>query len=295
MDSILYLLARADRPERPNYRICESVSPACPVRATTYGYVPNLGANALFTAWFAILALLALGFGIRARAWTYTIALGVGTILETLGYGGRLMMNPNPWNENGFKLQICCLVLAPSALAACVYLTLKHLVNYFGPEHSLIKPRLYPWLFVGCDLGSMVLQGIGGGVAASAGRKMKLINLGNRLIIAGIAFQVVTMALCGALMSVYFLRYRKARKNGGNSSGSEKSNYQIGVETDPRARRRIATFCWAVGGAYITILIRCIYRYVKYQLFTLLTGFNMAEELTDAIVSLRWLAVGVIH
>jgi len=248
---------------RPTYKACDGISALCPVAATTYGYVPIRAPNALFTAWFAILLIIALTFGIRSKMWTYTTALGIGTALEMAGYVGRLLMNPNPWNEDGFKLQICCLVLAPSALAACVYLTLKHLVNFFGPEHSLIKPRLYPWIFVGCDILSMVLQGIGGGVAASAGgdgSNFKLVQMGNRLIIAGIAFQVATMTVCGVLMVGFIFKFRKARKSGGlNSPGQEKSDYHV-LATDPKERKKVIIFCWAVTFAYITILIRCIYR-----------------------------------
>lgn len=243
---------------RPTYKTCkDGISAICPVKATTYGYVPILAPNALFTAWFALLALLALGFGIKSRTWTYTLALFTGTALEALGYGGRLMMNPNPWNDAGFKMQICCLVLAPSALAACIYLTLKHLVNFFGPEHSILKPRLYPWIFVGCDILSMCIQAIGGGVAASASTKISLINMGNRLIVAGIAFQVATMTLCGVLMAFFIFRYKKAKKNGGDSSGSEKNEY---FAENPQERKKLHIFCWAVGLAYLTILTRCIYR-----------------------------------
>ena len=244
---------------RPSYKTCKEISERCAVRFTTYGYVPILAPNALYTAWFALLALLALGFGIKSRTWTYTLALFTGTALEALGYGGRLMMTPNPWSDAGFKMQICCLVLAPSALAACIYLTLKHLVNFYGPEHSLLKPRLYPWIFVGCDIGSMCVQAIGGGVAASASTKPNLVNVGNRLIVAGIAIQVATMTLCGVLMTIFIFRYRKAKKNGGDSSGSEKNEY---FAENPRERKRLHIFCYSVAFAYTTILIRCIYRYV---------------------------------
>lgn len=109
----------------------------------------------------------------------------------------------------------------------------------------------------------MVLQGIGGGVAASANRKLSLVNIGNRLIIAGIAFQVATMAVCGFLMVTYIMKFRKAHKNGSSGvsspGGVEKSNYHV-VATDPKERKKVIIFCWALTLAYITILIRCIYR-----------------------------------
>ena len=190
---------------RPSYKTCFEVTARCPVEATTYGYIPDLGANAFFAAFFGILLCIALVTGIRSKTWSYTIFLGVGLLGETLGYVGRLIMHGNVWNSSAYqvrklsnkkiqywlsKLQICCLVLAPSFIAGAIYLTVKHLVLYCGPQYSRLKPRLYPWVFVGCDLGSIVLQAVGGGLAASAGKKssLKLLNAGNGLIVAGISF-----------------------------------------------------------------------------------------------------------
>ena len=111
-------------------------------------------------------------------------------IYSLVGYIGRIIMHNNPWSGAGFKTQICCLVLAPSFLAAGIYVTLKHLVIYCGPENSRLKPRLYPWVFIGCDFGSIVLQAIGGGVASAAGdhgSKPGLLKSGNGLIVAGVS------------------------------------------------------------------------------------------------------------
>lgn len=81
-------------------------------------------------------------------------------------------------------------MLAPSFLAAGVYLTLKHMVLYCGPEHSKLKARLYAWVFIGCDFGSIVLQALGGGIAAAAGDRdsdPSLLDAGNGLTVARIA------------------------------------------------------------------------------------------------------------
>jgi len=255
---ILVVAAAEDRP-KGDFRQCLEVSPECPVRATLYGYRPNLGANAFLCALFGALCIASLVIGFLSKTWTYTAALAVGTFLEAAGYAGRVMMNDNPWSESGFKLQICCLVLGPSFVAAAIYLTLKHFVLYCGPQHSLIKARLYPWIFIGCDFGSIVLQACGGGMAAAGGTTNKsLIDGGNKLIVAGIAFQVVTMAVCGILVLVYIFRYRNASKQ--NKPIGEKSAYETDKETGAAGLRRVKLFGWLIFLAYITVLIRCIYR-----------------------------------
>lgn len=157
-------------------------------------------------------------------------------------------------------MQICCLVLAPSFVAAAIYLTVKHIVTYCGSEHSRLKPRLYPWIFIGCDFGSIVLQAIGGGVAAGASGRdsSKLLDAGNGLIVAGIAFQVATMAVCGLLVLDFLIRFRRAKANK-LENVEEKTQHQVD-QRDRRKHTMFRMFCVAVALAYLTVLIRCIYR-----------------------------------
>ena len=197
------------------------------------------------------------------------LAVGLGVFSEMVGYIGRLIMHQNPWSNPGFETQICCLVLAPSFLAAGIYLTLKHMVLYCGPEYSRLKANWYPWIFVGSDLGSIIVQAIGGGVAASAKNKpasdnKTLVDSGDALIIAGIALQSVTMIVCGSLTLDFFLKRRKARTqdkaeaDGAMDTSMDATHLPNDVNT--RSPKRFRIFCWAIGFAYATILIRCLYR-----------------------------------
>ena len=70
-------------------------------------------------------------------------------------------MHFNPYNEPALEIQICTLVLAPSFLAAGIYLMLKHIMINSGKEHSKVKPERYPWMWVGRDLFSITIQARG--------------------------------------------------------------------------------------------------------------------------------------
>lgn len=243
-------------------RYCTEITPQCPVELTTYGYYPNLSVNSFFIALFGLCMFLQLGLGTWRRTWTYMGVVVVGCFGEAVGYVGRIIMHNNPWSGAGFKTQICCLVLAPSFLAAGIYVTLKHLVIYCGPENSRLKPRLYPWLFIGCDFGSIVLQAIGGGTAAAAGdhaSNPKLLDVGNGLIVAGIAFQVATMGVCGLLMLDFFIRFQRAKKARSASHSETEYEKNQGLQ---KATRNFRIFCFGIALAFLTIFIRCIYRYV---------------------------------
>lgn len=236
--------------------ICTQVTPTCPVEATTYGYRPNLGGNVFFAIIFGVCAVYNLVIGVKSRQIMFTIALTAGSLMETAGYIGRILMNNNPWNSSGFQLQIICLILAPSFVAAGIYWSLKHIVLFTGPKRSRLAPHLYPWIFVGCDIGSIVLQAAGGGVAASATKNdMKLLDAGNNIMIAGIAFQVITMAVCGVLGLDFLLRVMRHRRSGQQALLHEA---MISVED----AWWFYFFCAGEVFAYTTVLIRCIYRSV---------------------------------
>lgn len=175
-----------------------------------------------------------------------------------LGYIGRVWMHTNPWSSAAFQMQITCLIIAPSFLAACIYLTLKHLVLHFGAEHSFIKASRYPWIFVGCDIGSILLQAAGGGIAAGAEGKKSTADAGNVVMIAGISFQVLMMTICGLFTAIYSFKYKKFNKRV-SLSGSRTDNSEKTAQ-DAKNKRKLAMFCSAVGVAYLTILIRSIYR-----------------------------------
>ncbi|KAM6536172.1 hypothetical protein FALCPG4_002189 [Fusarium falciforme] len=251
---------------------CTEVTPECPVSATLYGDYFSTGACALFVALYAILIFCQLGFGWRSKTWSYTAYLLVGSVFELIGYISRVRMSFNPFISNAFILQILFLILAPTLIAAAISLTFKHLVLYYGIQYSTIRPKLYPWIFVGSDFVSIIIQGIGGAVAASASTgdnpDPKRADLGNNLLIAGVSFQVVNMVVCGILMLIYIHRYRNARKLATYTVDCGEDGIISTDSTDspstshrtPQSDKRVKKFIYSITIAYIAIIIRCIYR-----------------------------------
>lgn len=229
------------------FLFCTHVTPECPVEYSIYTYRPNLGANVFFLAAFAISAILQLFFGLKYRTWTFAIALVLGCLCETIGYVGRVLLSINPYDMNGFEIQYICLIIAPSFIAAGVYLSLKHFVLVFGEKYSLLRPNWYTWLFIVSDIIGLVMQGAGGAIAAT-GRSNSIINIGGDLEIAGIVWQVASLAIFGIQALQYATRVYLHRH--------ELNDAQLGVA---RALKVRAYVCGLVI-AYLTILTRCIYR-----------------------------------
>ncbi|KAL1839223.1 hypothetical protein VTJ49DRAFT_1741 [Mycothermus thermophilus] len=237
----------------PTYETCDEVSLYCPVEYTTLGYYPNLGVNVFLAIGFGLTAILTLTVGIWKRTWSFSLAVAAGCFLECAGYIGRCLLSHNPWNGDAFKLQIVSIVLAPTLVCAGLYLTLKHIVEAIDRTLSRLPPRFYPIFFIPADVSCLVIQAIGGGIAAAGGVvNYELLMHGNRVIMAGVSLQVVVLAAFGLLGGDYLWRARSHFKNGGSDSSPSGAT----LFTDKKFR----LFLIAVTGAYAAILIRCIYR-----------------------------------
>ncbi|KAK3345950.1 RTA1 like protein [Lasiosphaeria hispida] len=243
----------ATKPFRPSYETCSEVTDFCPVRATTLGYFPNEGVNAFLAAAFGLAAITTLVFGIWKRTWGYSLAVASGCILECAGYVGRVLLASNPWNGSAFKTQIVAIILGPTLVCVGLYLTLRHAVLALNPGLSRVAPRAYPLFFVPADVSCLVIQAIGGGIAAAAGRdKIDLLQHGNRTVIAGICLQVVVLGLFGGLSGEFLWRVRAWVKSGEAPEGDQ------GVRLWSNGKFRL--FLYAMLGAYSALLIRCVYR-----------------------------------
>lgn len=89
-------------------------------------------------------------------------------------------------------------------------MTLKHICLALAPNLSRVRPHLYPFVFVPLDVSCLLVQAIGGALAASAAlNNYDMVQHGNRCIIAGIVLQVVVLGLFGSTAGDYYWRVRK--------------------------------------------------------------------------------------
>lgn len=158
------------------------------------------------------------------------------------------MLWDDPFSSIGFQIQICCLIISPAFISAGIYLTLKHVVIHFGESWSRLRPAWYTYIFITGDVFSLVLQGAGGGLAATADPGSDLQDIGTNLMIAGVIFQVVILAVFGYLLAEYVLRTYRRR--------SQLSSQSMELLQKPTFR----LFVGAVLTAYTSILVRCVYR-----------------------------------
>lgn len=115
---------------------------------------------------------------------------------------------------------------------------------------SRISPKAYLWIFIPCDFISLTLQGAGGGISSVSSQQNKSTASGEAVILSGLIFQVVTLALFMVLCAEFAFRYRQAQRepvDGGSRSSA-------------RFTRRFKLFLVCLGLATLLIFVRCFYR-----------------------------------
>jgi hypothetical protein len=125
---------------------------------------------------------------------------------------------------------------------------------------------MYTRFFIACDIVSLSLQGAGGGVASAATTDSTM-ALGNKLMLVGLIFQIVTLAIFCADFAFRVYKFQ---------SGEDVVFNRL-VSTG-----RFKGFLGAVFVAFLTIFTRCVYRVIELG-----GGWNnplMREEVTFIIL-----------
>jgi hypothetical protein len=121
-------------------------------------------------------------------------------------------------------------------------------VNVLGRQYSLIQAKWYPYIFVTCDIVSLVLQGVGGGISATAKTSSK-IDIGSHIMMAGICWQVLTLTVFGVMSAQFLLCIR----------GAPKEVLSLEAQRVWKSSK-FWSFFWGIAIAFATTYIRCLYR-----------------------------------
>ncbi|KAI9927058.1 hypothetical protein ASPWEDRAFT_46534 [Aspergillus wentii DTO 134E9] len=167
---------------------------------TSYGYKPSLAAGIVFCVLFGLSMLLHTVQFTWSRKWWYSV-FAVGCLTEVLGWAARTWSSECPYNGTAFLMQISTLIIAPTFFTAGIYVVLGQLIRILGRESSILPPNMYLWIFCTCDVISLVVQAIGGGMASSASNDVNGNTApGTNTMVAGIVFQLASITVfvfCG--------------------------------------------------------------------------------------------------
>jgi len=146
-----------------------------------------------------------------------------------------------------------CLTIAPAFIAAGLYLTLSRTVITSGPEKSHIKPHSYSRIFIPCDVISLLLQAAGGGITSATSNANRSPDVGDHIMVTGLAFQVLTLAVFICLCIDFTIRTLRRTRDMGNAA-LDPSHATL------RASTVFRSFVAALAFATLCIFIRSVYR-----------------------------------
>lgn len=111
------------------------------------------------------------------------------------GYIGRTLSNGDYTVLDWFLLQIICLTIAPAFIMGGIYYILAKFIMIYGTKFAIMKPMWYSYIFIVCDVISLVIQAAGGGLAATSLTANESTESGTHVMVAGLAFQVFSMSI----------------------------------------------------------------------------------------------------
>lgn len=173
-------------------------------------------------------------------------------------------------------------LIAPVFFAAGLYILFGIFISIPGCHSSYLSPKSYFWIFILGDCTSLLLQGIGGGLAsAEMARINGDLSQGTHIMLAGIILQIVWMTgfICCV---VHFLA----------------SIIFSATSSSTVAKTPIVPLLRAMAVSVICIYIRCIYRTV--ELLQGWSGYLFTHEIyftfLDAVMMLlAALAFNIVH
>ncbi|KAK1996711.1 RTA1 like protein [Colletotrichum falcatum] len=215
-------------------------------------YRPSVAGNALFLAIMALIAACQVYLGTRHKTKGFMVTICLGLLTEVVGYVARVLLNGNPFSRDYFLWYLITLTIGPVFIAAAIYLTLGRIVVVHGASVSRIKPRSYTTFFLGCDIVSLVVQAVGGGIAASTPLdNPDMIDVGTNILVAGLSIQVACLFAFSACSLEFLWRVRKR---------PEMRNPEF---TDLVSSRRFKMFLIALFGATACLFVRTVFRSVE--------------------------------
>ncbi|KAF4840282.1 Protein RTM1 [Colletotrichum siamense] len=219
-----------------------------PGEFVSYHYDPSLPAACVFIALLGISFALHVFQVVKFRVW-YFVPFMIGCCFEIVGYIGRaLSATETPdWTTTAYTIQSLTLLLGSALLAASVYMVLGRLIRFLEAEHlALIRTKWLTKIFVLGDIISFVTQGAGGAILSRA-KLLSDVDLGENIIIAGLAVQIAFFGVFIIVIRLFHYRINRSPTKPCNSV---------------TLRRR--PFIWILYGASVLIMVRSVFRVAEY-------------------------------
>ncbi|KAJ7690199.1 RTA1 like protein-domain-containing protein [Mycena rosella] len=218
-----------------------------------YGYTPSHSIGILFVVLFGLSTILHAGQATYYRMWWLFPTACLCGVGELLGWSGRLWSSSYPSLDDPYMMQITATIISPTPLIAVNFVLLSRIVQRLGVCYSRVSARWYTIIFLSCDIVALVIQGAGGGLAATADDRAGT-QMGANIMLAGIAFQFAAIVMYTLCALEFLRRYTRDLPVGGTAP--------LGAGKPPLTLR-LRLMISALAFSTLVLFIRSVYRIVE--------------------------------
>ncbi|TFK73783.1 RTA1-like protein [Pluteus cervinus] len=219
-----------------------------------YGYVPNTDICTLFLVLYCLSTFVHTGQAVRYRMWWLLPTVICGGTGEIIGWSGRLWSShvDTVLLRNPFMIQISTTIMSPTFILAANFVMFGRIITWLGTGYSRLPSKLYAKLFLSCDVISLIVQAVGGGMADAA-TTLEAANRGAHIMLGGIVFQLFIIIIYSILATEFLVRYAYDKP------------FTYRTSNTPRGEMttRIRIMLGALGFNTLCLFIRAIYRTVE--------------------------------
>jgi len=176
------------------------------IRSPYYEYLVSQGTAWAFVVLFSLTTMFHVGQAIYFRMWWLFPTVVLAGVGEILGWSGRLWSSYSPLLQDPYLMQIVATILAPTPFVAALFIIFSKITIRLGTHYSRLSPQWYSRIFLTADIVALIVQGAGGGIAATANTDSGS-TLGGNIMLGGIIFQLIALIAFIAVSAEYYIRY----------------------------------------------------------------------------------------
>ncbi|KAL4980442.1 RTA1 like protein-domain-containing protein [Aspergillus desertorum] len=244
-----------------------------PESSSYYQYGPSLGAAAVFAALYSLAFIGTAVQWIRFRPVVW-LAMVIAAAMEAVGYIFRCISTQDTSARTVYVLQFVLLILAPVLMAGALYVLFGRIIFLVVPKDQRtftvcwVPPRWITPIFVGFDIGALMLQLVGAVMITSGNGNSQddsdTFNRGRDLALVGVVVQIAAFGLFTSAAIRFNFTSKKFIKHTPESLYEEgQDEFSMTVQDKPR-KSDWPHLLRGVNFSTIMILIRSIYRLVEF-------------------------------
>lgn len=142
----------------------------------------------------------------------------VGTTMEIVGYIFRILSSQqDPYSVPWFVVQYFLIVTAPVFFSAAIYTLVSVMINIYGREYAPMPPKVILGVFIASDVVATIVQIAGAALVGVAYSNEENPTTYDHILLAGLAFQVVTFAIFLVVLAWTLVKARNSPATISNS------------------------------------------------------------------------------